>query len=82
MFHTNKISRNSVTEQFVYSCNVGSSTTAKDIQARYLGYVRERFGFSTEIGHKDSIVTIASNSPDTIKEIVDKINKDYHILLL
>lgn len=77
MFDINKISRNPVTEQFTCSCNTGSSTIATGIQARYLGPVRERFGFTTEIGIKGSIVTIASNSPDITKWIADQINKGY-----
>lgn len=77
MFDINKISRNPVTEQFTCSCNTGSSTMATDIQARYLGSVRERFGFTTEIGIKGSIVTISSNSPDITKRIAVQINKGY-----
>lgn len=77
MFDINKISRNPVTEQFTCSCNTGSSTIAKDIQARYLGPVRERFGFTTEIGIQGSTVTISSNSSDVTKRIADQINKSY-----
>ncbi len=77
MFDINKILRNPVTKQFTCSCNTGSSTIATDIQACYLGSVRERFGFTTEIGIQGSTVTIASNSPDTTKWIADQINKGY-----
>ena len=77
MFDINKISRNYLTGQFTCSCNTGSSKTATDIQARYLGPVREKFGFTTEIGIEGSIVTIASNSLDITKWIADQINKGY-----
>ncbi len=77
MFDINKILRNPVTGQFTCSCNTGSSTIATDIQARYLGPVRERFGFTTEIGIQGSTVSIASNSPDITKWIADQINKGY-----
>lgn len=77
MFDINKISHNYLTGQFICSYNTGSSKTATDIQARYLGPVREKFGFTTEIGIEGSIVTIASNSPDITKWIADQINKGY-----
>lgn len=77
MFNINDISRNPVTGQFICNCNTGSSTTATDIQARYLGSVRERFNFTAEIGVKGPVVTIASNSPDTTKWIADQINNAY-----
>lgn len=77
MFDINKILRNPVTEQFICSCNTDSSTIATDIQARYLGSVRERFNFTAEIGIQGSTVTIASNSPDVTKWIANQINNGY-----
>lgn len=77
MFDINDISRNLVTGQYTCSCNVGSSSIAKDIQARYLMSINERFNFTAEIGIDSSIVTIASNSPDVTKWIADQINKGY-----
>lgn len=77
MFDINAISHNPVTGQFTCSCNTGSSTKAKDIQARYLISVRKKFNFTAEIGIHDSIVTIASNSPDVTKWIAAQINKGY-----
>lgn len=74
IFNINAISRNLVTGQFTCSCNTGSSTTAKDIQARYLIPVRERFNFTAEIEIQGSTVTIASNSPDVTKWIANQIN--------
>lgn len=77
MFDINDISRNFITGQYTCSCNVGSSSIAKDIQARYLMSINERFNFTAEIGIDGSIVTIASNSPDVTKWIADQINKGY-----
>lgn len=77
MFDINDIQINPMTKQFTCSCDVGSSSTAQDIEARYLMSVREQFGFTTEIGIQGSIVTIASNSQDITKWIADQINKGY-----
>lgn len=77
MFDINDISRNLVTGQYTCSCNVGSSSIAKDIQAHYLMSINERFNFTAEIGIDGSIVTIASNSPDVTKWIANQINNAY-----
>lgn len=77
MFDINNIERNPLTGQFICSCNVGSYSIAQDIQAHYLMSVRERFGFTTEIGINESLVTIASNNPDITKWIAYQINNGY-----
>lgn len=77
MFDINDIQIHPITQQCTCSCDVGSSSTAKEIHADYLIFVRNKTNFTAEIKIEEDTVTIASNLPNTTKWIANYINKNF-----